>query len=177
MHWNCGIVTKGKPTEEQLDKILEQYYGGDFDEDFGSIPIWDWYVIGGRWAGLVMTPADKVPDSTLIYGRPPMAVGFDTDDNENKKKYYYTGLELTDDSDKLVLCNHSDGAYVADIIREAWDNEEQKTVPLRTYALIDINGEYHEADTSDGISMDTFNELVYNTGCNYAYLTIVDLHM
>ena len=146
MHWNCGIVTKGKPTEEQLDKILEQYYGGDFEEDFGSIPIWDWYVIGGRWAGLVMTPADKVPDSTLIYGRPPMAAGFDTDDNENKKKYYYTGLELTGNSDKLVLSNHS-------------------------------NGEYHEADTSDGISMDMFNELVYNTGCNYAYLTIVDLHM
>lgn len=176
MHWSCGIVTRGKPTEEDIAAILRPYYGGDYLEadDGDKYPVWDWYKIGGRWAGIVATPSDT-PESTLTYGESPMSFG----DTDNTKEFYYTGLEVVDNGKAIVLCHHSDGAYVKDIVREAWDNDSQKMVPFRTFALVDIDGEYHEPENwiGDGIPLDFFNELVYNTGCDDAYLTLVDLHM
>lgn len=119
-------------------------------------------MIGGRWASIVATPSDT-PDSTLTYGEPPMSFG----DTDNTKEFYYTGLEVVDNGKEIVLCHHSDGAYVKDIVREAWDNDSQKMVPFKPDSWT----------KGDGIELSLFNELVYNTGCDDAYLTLVDLHM
>lgn len=53
MHYHCEIVIP--PTDDVKTAVAQIM--GPFDESASSYRFWDWYVIGGRWAGAKMEAA------------------------------------------------------------------------------------------------------------------------
>ena len=52
MHYHLEVIMP--PTADistALDDILKPFDESCEDEDLKSVTFWDWYVIGGRWAG------------------------------------------------------------------------------------------------------------------------------
>lgn len=57
MHYACLVITKSFPNDEELERVLrpfndEDYYSRPEDDKTPRPPIlWDWWEIGGRYAG------------------------------------------------------------------------------------------------------------------------------
>lgn len=48
MHYKGYVITKRKPVNDELKKILEKYYFENENDEYGFS--WDWYEMGGRYA-------------------------------------------------------------------------------------------------------------------------------
>lgn len=83
-HFSVGVITKGKPCDGEIEEILrpfcecyeegwnEEFFEYEQSEDnpeegyyYNPNAKWDWFVIGGRWAGLIRT---KSQDKQAVFG-------------------------------------------------------------------------------------------------------------
>lgn len=169
MHIACAVITHGKPTAEQIDQLLIPYYQypaefcnkqlsdeeiTKFEESYfaahDSFPLWDWYQIGGRSSGSVVTPLDT-PTNTLIYGDHPFTPGA---------------------YDDQVWGHNSDGAYIKDILHQHPLTNEPFANNI--YSILTPDNYYDDLadERIDKIIFDIFGQ-----SDSDAYLTIVDLHL
>ncbi len=83
-HFSVAVITKGKPCNGEIEEILRPYcetYEEGWNEEFFEFEKnenpeegepegyyynpearWDWFVIGGRWAGLIRTKSQDKPE-------------------------------------------------------------------------------------------------------------------
>ena len=63
MHMSALVIVPAEDAdnvERAVAELLAPYNENSFDYECGEWAWWDWYVIGGRWAGEVL-PNDKAP--------------------------------------------------------------------------------------------------------------------
>lgn len=151
MHYTLSVIIKDV---NNLDSVLDKF---DEDNECNPNPKWDWWVIGGRWSGLVVI---KEECGNCI-------VGDRTSNEKFPRSLKYNGYK------------NVDGARLKDIDFSKMSSDKET---FYTYALLDEFGVWHEKETFNGESwvqkehwVDDFDDLIHNTDQNN-YLIIVDYH-
>lgn len=150
MHIKGYVITKNKPTLNEIYDMLEPYY---YDNDTEYIG-WDWFEIGGRYSGAIQIKS-STPYNHIIK-------------KENNNSIISKITRLFERNNDLDV----DSAYYEDIVDFditksfiVFDNES-KTLYVRER----WNGISYKTD-------DTFDEKVKNINLEGKIITIIDFHV
>lgn len=159
MHIKGYVITKNKPTLNEIYDILEPYYEGNDNNVIG----WDWLEIGGRYRESIKTKSniqnkniieEKINNSfiskimKIIKNNNELEEDKNEDIIEVNGAYYKDTIDFDITSCYLVFDNESNKLY----IREKWDGRENK-----------VN--------------ENFEEEIKNIDLENKFITVVDFHV
>lgn len=185
MHYCALLVTNELPNDKHISDIMDKYnveYDEETDKLIGEYPVftWDWYQIGGRYAGSLKLKVDRDNEKYKwnFYSREEREgrlfhsyllreiKKFAKSSFMYSEEKFFSSMGFQDDflfvdgalSDDLLnlekqdcyICIDSDGSAIA---RESWNG---------TAFIKDVN----------------FNDKFHNIlkGCSGKYITVLDIH-
>lgn len=191
--------------EKNYQEILRKYDGTEPDEDgnFGywenPYSKWDWYVIGGRWSGLLARlrfDASKWPEYWKQFEERELGyVGEDKPEKEQRQKAFDLFREIFNFSEHElpneripILRDRYDGDQ-SDDCSQVKDFSEEQLKALKTFAVLTQDGEWHEngkmgwwgvvrdeKESPDDWDSKYYDRFIKNLSPN-TYLVVVDCHV
>lgn len=170
MHY-CGyIITETIPTDEKIEKILEPYN----EETHENLEFaWDWFQIGGRYAGKLKIKFNPDENEDGWYGfRERNYKYFISKELEKIKQNngYYDELEHLKYMGLNEKILYVDGAYYKDIYNFDITN---------TCFVIDCDGTLYSRElwkNHEWIEDKEFDEKVKKINLENKFITVIDMH-
>lgn len=169
MHYCIYLFTKKLPDDEEIRRIMYPF-NDDNDEKWEQPFHWDWYVIGGRYGGMIHAKVSSIQKSDLGLGYSLLGVNkkevrsrlFDTmPDSELNSEYMLYDYIIEDDCSIRV-----DGAYI---------NKITNDVRSRGYVFVTEDGRCTTRDDAGSSAYDKLLSTVFND-YKEGFLTILDAH-
>jgi hypothetical protein len=182
--WEQNLL-KLKTDEEFYNCMIEGY---DVDEDGNRLTSynpdskWDWYVIGGRWPGLLKLKDGSEADMARIKD-----VNFEPDEKLFKEALdFWDSYVLEQDKEKYQNTLYKREYYLENYTRKGFARQQST---FYTRAVITPDGEWHEVGTMGWFGMSSesghertdwadewYDKFIKNENPE-AILTIVDCHI
>jgi hypothetical protein len=132
-HFCVTVVIEGKNSlylESSLDQALEPY--DENGEWFAEGSRWDWWVVGGRWTGELISLDGRDCDIARKHNIDWDAIGAKQVASLKREYGRVTALEANPWLEP-ALVGENEEAYVRRLL-----------APFYTYAFLDANGDWHE---------------------------------
>lgn len=152
-YWSRCLSYENMSDDELADAYIKNDKNSIFDKDGNELSTynpnskWDWYSIGGRWAGLLKTKDGEEVDECLV-----SELDLSVDKNspepefEHQKRFWEVVVEgkpLEEGEDKEDYFT----IYKPEYYKETYGDCQtfcEKSCSFSTYALLDANGVWHE---------------------------------
>lgn len=165
MHYCLYLFTRKLPDDEKIRRIMYPF-NDENDEKWERPFHWDWYVIGGRYGGMIHAEVSSIQRDSLGLGYSLRGV--------NKKEVRSQLFDMAPDSEYMMYAyiiddDHSirvDGAYI---------NKITNDVRSSGYVFVTEDG---RCTTRDDVGSSDYDKLLSTVFNDYkeGFLTILDAH-
>ena len=188
------LKLKEKYKDFSLEDFATEFYGAGLTEEgimstYNPNSKWDWYVIGGRWAGCLKKKGEKASKESVS--------NYDDDKNSYTKiKDIEFVEEISEEKRKALKEKYAEliekgSFYTAEYYKEkypTYEDYEKDSITFTTYALLTSDGKWHEpgkmgwfgcnsAKPEDEARFKTnYNELIAKENPEN-YFVLVDCHI
>ena len=191
MHYCFAIITKEFPTDDVISKVLqpfneEEFYEKNKDSEEKEYPVflWDWWVVGGRYCGMLKLKIDDNDEEYRwkYYAKEPRAgrlfrsMVCERFDRGNKDRMLFTAFE----DEYRSYMGYADGFIRVDgcKVKDAIDFEDGV---IDCFGFVGKNGEAYARESwngSDFIKDEHYEEKVREAikDVQDCYVTYVDCH-
>ena len=170
---------------------VEDNWDAKFDDDGNELSTynpkskWDWYIIGGRWSGMLTRKGEDADDSMGYDSLPIKDIDFSRDEVLYAKHYDWWVNNIDNEVEEW------NDIYTKEYYQETYNDAEDyanQNSQFGTFAILTPDGEWHERGEMGwfGFSSETpdegrqwcnnYMDIINSVPDNY-YMTIVDCHI